>query len=102
MTLSPPPQRGRPGSQEGDSQPRIYGYLNRVHVKPAARWFSCAARGTGIAAALALADEFGRNQPILLASSGGGVINSCGVGEHLRTHPTRLLICGDRLSDRCT
>jgi hypothetical protein len=59
-----------------------------VIATPLSGWFTCAAeRGTGIAVALALAEEFGRNRPVLVVGSPGHeILHHIGLEEYLKSN----------------
>jgi hypothetical protein len=59
-----------------------------VVATPLSGWFTCAAeRGTGIAVALALADEFSRDRPVLVVGSPGHeILHHIGLEEYLKAN----------------
>lgn len=59
-----------------------------VIATPLSGWFTCAAeRGTGIAVALALAAEFGRDRPVLVVGSPGHeILHHIGLEAYLNTN----------------
>jgi hypothetical protein len=59
-----------------------------VIATPLSGWFTCAAeRGTGIAVALALANRFGRERPVLvIGSPGHEILHHIGLEEYLKAN----------------
>lgn len=59
-----------------------------VIATPLSGWFTCAAeRGTGIAVALALAEEFGRDRSVLVVGSPGHeILHHIGLEEYLKSN----------------